>query len=145
MYKTSVTYVDFDGNERVEDLYFNLSTAEVTEMEVSCPGGYAKMLDSIVKSQDQAAIYKTFKEIVDKSYGVKSEDGKYFRKTESALLDFKSSGAYDQFLINLLADGGKTAADFVNGIMPQTNLSNDELLAKTKALIDEKKSIASEM
>ena len=145
MYKTSVTYVDFDGNTRTEELYFNLSTAEITEMEVSYPGGYAKMLDSIVKSQDNGAIYRTFKEIVDKAYGIKSEDGKYFRKSPNALIDFQSSGAYDQFLINLLADGGKTAAEFVNGIMPQTNMSTDELMAKTKALIEEKKTAATEM
>lgn len=138
MYKKTVTYVDFDGNERTEELRFNLSSAEVTEMELTCPGGYAKMLKDIIDSQDKAKIYYKFKEIVDKSYGEKSADGKYFRKTPEILLNFQSSAAYDKFLVDLLGDGGRTAAEFVNGIMPQSSMSSEELYEKTQALIAEK-------
>lgn len=139
MYKTTITYKDFNDVEHTEDLYFNLSVGEITDMELTHPGGYANLLQNIAKTNDSTAIYTAFKEIIDKAYGVKSADGRYFRKTPENLADFKASGAYDEFLVKLLGDGGKTAAAFVNGIMPKTNMTDDELYEKTKALIEEKK------
>ena len=136
MYKKTINYEDFNGNEREDTLYFNLSKTEIAEMEMSYPGGYAKRLQDIGKSGDNKEIFDTFKSIVEKSYGVKSEDGRHFRKSPEIVSDFISSAAFDQFMIDLLSDGGKTAAEFVNGIMPNSGMSNEELYEKTKDLIE---------
>lgn len=138
MYKKTVKYTDFDGNEREDILYFNLSKVEVTELEMSYPGGYAKKLKEIGNSGDNREIFNVFKSIVEKSYGIKSEDGRHFRKSPEITADFTDSAAFDQFMFDLLSDGGYTAAEFVNGIMPDTGLTNEDLYERTRKLIEEK-------
>ena len=44
MLKKTVTYTDYNGSERTEDFYFNLTKAEIMEMELSTSGGLAEML-----------------------------------------------------------------------------------------------------
>ena len=39
MLKKTITYTDYNDNERTEDFYFNFSKAELTEMELSTVGG----------------------------------------------------------------------------------------------------------
>ena len=138
MYKKTVKYEDFDGNQREDTLYFNLSKTEIAEVEMSYPGGYAKKLNDIGKSGDNKEIFSTFKSIVEKAYGEKSEDGRHFRKSPEIVSDFVNSAAFDQFMFDLLSDGGRTAAEFVNGIMPNTGMTDDDLYEKTRKLIDEK-------
>ena len=75
MLKKTITYVDYNGEERKEDFYFNLSKAEVMEMELSTTGGLAEMIQRIVAAKDAPAIIKIFKDLVRKAYGEKSPDG----------------------------------------------------------------------
>ena len=82
MLKKTVTYVDYNGVERTEDFYFNLSKAEVTEMELSVEGGFSKMIEEVVKSNDNVRIVELFKQMVLKAYGEKSADGKRFVKSK---------------------------------------------------------------
>ena len=89
MLKKTITYTDYDGNERKEDFYFNLNKAEIMEMEMSTSGGMAEMLQKIVDSQDAPAIIKAFKELVLKSYGQKSPDGKRFIKNATLREEFE--------------------------------------------------------
>ena len=81
MLKKTMTYTDYNGVRRTEDFWFNLSKAEIMEMEMGTAGGLAEMLQNIVNAQDGPAIIKTFKELVLKAYGEKTPDGKYFRKS----------------------------------------------------------------
>ena len=76
MIKITKTYTDYNGLERTEDFYFNLSEAEVMEYEMSTAGGLVEMIKNIVAAQDAPAIIKIFKELVLKSYGIKSADGR---------------------------------------------------------------------
>ena len=117
MLKKTVTYEDYNGVTRTEDFYFNLSKAEVTEMELSVNGGFSTMVEEIVKSNDGARIMELFKEIVLKSYGEKSEDGKRFIKSKELSEAFSQTEAYSEIFMEL-ATNDKAAADFVNGIMP---------------------------
>ena len=117
MLKKTVTYVDYNGVERTEDFYFNLSKAEVTEMELSVEGGFSKMLEEIVKSNDNARILEVFKEMVLKAYGEKSADGRRFIKSKELAEAFSQTGAYSEIFMELAMDE-KAAAAFVNGIMP---------------------------
>ena len=117
MLKKTVTYVDYNGVERTEDFYFNLSRAEVTEMELSVRGGLSAMLDELIKSGDNARIVEIFKDLVLRSYGEKSADGKRFVKSKELSEAFSQTEAYSEIFMELSLDE-KAAAAFVNGILP---------------------------
>ena len=117
MLKKTVTYVDYNGVERTEDFYFNLSKAEVAEMELSVEGGFSKMLEEIVNSKDNVKIVNLFKQMVLKAYGEKSADGRRFMKSEEIAQAFAQTEAYSEIFMELALNEGAAAA-FVNGIMP---------------------------
>lgn len=118
MLKKTITYTDYNGNERTEDFYFNLTKAEIMEMEMSTTGGLAEMIKRIVAAQDAPAIIKVFKELILKAYGEKSPDGKKFIKSEELSNSFAQTEAYSQLFMEL-ATNADAAADFVNGITPK--------------------------
>lgn len=118
MLKKTITYNDYNGTERTEDFYFNLSQAEVMEMEMSTAGGLAEMIKRVVASQDAPSIIKIFKDLILKAYGEKSADGKRFVKSEEIATAFSQTEAYS-ILFTELATDDKAAADFVNGIVPK--------------------------
>ena len=72
MFVHEITYKDFDGNERTEEVRFHLSPAELTELEATTPGGLKGQLDKAMKKKDGPAIMRFFKKIVRMSYGRKS-------------------------------------------------------------------------
>ena len=117
MIKKTITYTDYNGTERTEDFYFNLSKAEVMEMEMSTSGGLAEMITRIVAAQDQPAIIKIFKDLILKAYGEKSPDGKRFIKSEELATAFAQTEAYSQIFMELATDAD-AASNFVNGIVP---------------------------
>ena len=117
MLKKTITYEDYDGNKRTEDFYFNLSKAEILEMEMGVSGGMTQMLDRIIAEQDSEKIIKTFKEIILKAYGEKSPDGKRFIKSEELSTAFSQTEAFSQLFMELATDAD-AAAKFMNGIIP---------------------------
>lgn len=117
MLKKTVKYVDYNGVERVEDFYFNLTKAEVAEMEMSVEGGFSKMLKELVNSKDNVRIVQLFKEMVLKAYGEKSQDGRRFVKSKEISEAFAQTEAYSEIFMEL-ALNEEAAAAFVNGIMP---------------------------
>jgi hypothetical protein len=117
MLKKTMTYVDYDGNERTEDFYFNLSKAELTEMEVSEQGGLVKTLHKIIAEKEAKRIVEIFKELVLNAYGVKSPDGRRFMKSPEIRDSFAQTEAYSDLFMSLASDA-EAAAAFVNGIIP---------------------------
>lgn len=117
MYKKTMTYTDFNGVERTEDYYFNLTEAELTDMELSREGGLGETLKAIINTKDQVAIINMFKEIVVKAYGRKSPDGRYFVKNDAIREEFMSTQAYSDLFMELATDADK-AAEFINKIIP---------------------------
>lgn len=117
MLKKTITYTDYDGNERTEDFFFNLSKAEVLEMEMGINGGMTKLIQRLVAEQDMERISKTFKDLILRAYGEKSLDGKYFEKSEDISRRFSYTEAYSVLFLELL-DPDK-AAEFINAILPQ--------------------------
>lgn len=118
MLKETIKYTDYNGVERTEDFYFNLTKAEIMEMEMGTAGGMAEMITKIVNAQDAPAIIKIFKELILKAYGIKSADGKRFMKSEEISEEFAQSEAYSIFFMKLATDADAAAA-FVNGIIPK--------------------------
>ena len=118
MLKRTINYTDFDGNERTEDFYFNLSKAEILEMEMGISGGMAEMLKRIVAAQDSKQIIDNFKRIILKAYGEKSPDGKRFVKSDELSEAFSQTEAYSDLFMEL-ATNAQSAADFINGLVPK--------------------------
>lgn len=117
MLKKEITYIDYNGNERTEEYYFNLSKAELLDMELFTEGGYVNMLERVIKENNQVEIIKLFKELVMKSYGKKSDDGRRFVKSQEILDEFMQTEGFSEFYMELATDA-EAAAEFANGIMP---------------------------
>lgn len=117
MLKKTIAYTDFDGNERKEDFYFNLTKAEVAEMEHSETGGLSKILRKIIDEQDNKKIVAIFKDLILKAYGEKSPDGKRFVKNQELRDSFMQTEAYSELFMEL-AGNAEAAAAFVNAITP---------------------------
>lgn len=117
MLKKKITYTDYNGTERTEDFYFNLTKAEIMEMELGTSGGLAETIQRIVDAQDAPSIIKVFKDLILKAYGEKSPDGKRFVKSKELSEAFSQTEAYSQLFMELATDAD-AAAEFVNGIMP---------------------------
>lgn len=117
MLKETITYTDYNGVERTEDHYFNLTKAEIMEMELSTTGGLSEMITRIVAAKDAPAIIKIFKDLILKAYGIKSPDGKRFIKSPEICEEFAQTEAYSILFMRLATDAD-AAAKFVNGIVP---------------------------
>ena len=117
MLKKTIKFNDYNGIEREETYYFNLSKAEIMEMEMSTTGGFTEMLEKIIEAQDIPSIIKIFKNIILKAYGEKSPDGKRFIKSEELSTAFSQTEAYSVLFMEL-ATNAEEAAKFVNGIVP---------------------------
>ena len=130
MLKKTMTFTDYNGVERTENFWFNLSKAEIMEMELGTEGGLAEMIQKIVAAKDAPSIVKIFKDLILKSYGEKSADGKKFVKSQELSEAFSQTEAYSDLFMELATDSDK-ASEFVNGIIP--NVPNDQM-AKLEAI-----------
>lgn len=120
MIKETVNYKDYNDVERTEEHWFNLNDAEVIELEMSTKGGLTALIEQAAKAEDNPTIFKVFKEIIRKGYGVKSLDGKRFmkKKPDGSLYvdEFEDTEAYAVLFVKLVSDA-KYAADFINGMI----------------------------
>lgn len=114
----NITYTDYNGDERSETYRFNLTKAEVVEMDLSTEGGMETLLKRITEERDGRELMRIFKDLILKSYGVKSDDGKRFVKNQELRDAFEQTEAYSELFMELLTDADK-AADFVNNIFPK--------------------------
>lgn len=131
MLKKTIKYVDCNEIEREEDFYFNLTEAELMEMEYGTTGGFSEMIKKIIAAQDTPTIMKIFKELLLKAYGEKSPDGKRFVKSEELSTAFSQTEAYSKLFMELATNDVK-AAEFVNGIIPKSVSSQKEIAATNK-------------
>lgn len=118
MLKKNIKYVDYDGNDRAEDFYFNLNKAEVIELQLGTVGGLTKTLEKIVQEKDTSRIIEYFKTIILKAYGEKSADGRRFIKSQELRDAFEQTEAYPELFMELASDA-KMAAEFINGVLPK--------------------------
>ena len=117
MLKKTITYVDYEGVQRTEDFFFNLSQAELVEMEVSRKGGLSSIIKRVIAAQDFTTIVEIFKELIVKSYGEKSPDGRQFIKNQEVLERFTQTEAFS-ILFMELATSSEKAIDFLKGVAP---------------------------
>lgn len=121
MLKKTIIYHDYDGNERSENFYFNLSKAEVMEMEFSFSGGMTNVIEQMVNTQDVTRIMELFKKVIMAAYGEKSADGKRFMKIgpdgRRLAEGFVETEAYSELFMELVTDP-KKFADFITAVIP---------------------------
>ena len=137
MFKYSIKYTDYNGVEREEPYFFNLSKAELMEMELSTQAGVEEMIRVMIATKDNAKIVAMFKDLILKSYGIKSEDGRRFIKSKELREDFEQSEAYSEFFMKLLANEDNLQTKFINGVISGTNVPNmspEDTAAKLKEM-----------
>lgn len=129
MIKKTITYTDFDGNQRMEDAYFNMTRTELIAFSFDMPNEVSESIDDpnnmdieaagakLVEKLGNSGIFNFVKDLIFKSYGKKSEDGRRFIKSEQLSTEFTQTLAYDEFVIDLFSDE-KKATEFINGIIP---------------------------
>lgn len=133
MIKETIKYTDYNGVEHTEDFYFNLSKAELLEMQASEVGGLDKYIERITQEQDTKKIITFFKDLVLMAYGKKSDDGKRFIKSKEISKEFSETEAYSDLFMSLATDAEKAAA-FVNGLIPENLAAEVEASEKRKAI-----------
>lgn len=134
MVSKTITYTDYQGTERTETFFFNLTKAELMEMEYTTVGGLSVMIDKLISAIDLPEIIKIFKELIQKSYGVVSADGRRFIKNDEQLASFTQTEAYSQLFMELATDADKASA-FISGILPKTT---DADQAEIKQVLENK-------
>lgn len=119
MLKKTITYEDYNGVQRTEDFYFNLTKVECMELEYETVegGSLSESINTLIEAKDMGTVIKTIKQIVLTAYGVKSPDGKRFIKSDELRDAFEQSPAFEEVYWELVSDAEK-AADFISGIVP---------------------------
>lgn len=108
MIKKTMTYVDFNGETVVEDLYFNLNALEYTRLTARNGGDLDKRIADLVEKDDTEGIIALMEDLLLSSYGVKSEDGRRFVKTKQIREEFEYSQAYADLFVLLLTNPEET-------------------------------------
>ena len=138
MLKKSITYTDFDDVERTEDFFFHLSKSELMEMDFSATGGMNKTIESIINARDTKRLIEIFKDLILKSYGEKSLDGKRCVKIVDGKRladDFSQTAAYDSLFMELATNTG-AATEFILGVIPKelsAEIQKNDLMEKIEA------------
>lgn len=117
MLKQKVQYEDFDGATQVEDLYFNLNRMELIALQSRYgKEDMAAYIDKLVEDKDIEKVYEILNDIVLSAYGIRSEDGKRFLKSETIREEFKQSLAYDALIEDFHDETRKVLESFIVGI-----------------------------
>ena len=128
MLKKTITYVDYNGMNRTEDYYFNLTKVELMRMEANVQGGLAAKLERVSAAKDAAAIMEVMEDLIRTSYGKKTSDGGFVKRQEY-IDEFVSTEAYSELFMELVTSADAAAA-FVNGIIPATLRKEQTVSAK---------------
>lgn len=129
MRKETITYTDYNNVTRTEDFFFNLNEAELTALQYGVDGGLKEMLERIVKSNDNKQIMACFHELIAKSYGEKSPDGRRFVKSKELSEAFMQTEAYNELMLHFMTDANYSA-EFINDVLADVTKRTEERNAK---------------
>lgn len=121
MYVKPITYTDYDGVQHTDKFYFNISKAELIEMDASETGGLTKRLQEIVDANETADIFKRVKSIILKAYGRKSPDGKRFIKSPEMSQEFEQTEAYSELIMEFMQNP-KSFEEFMRHTLPKVDV-----------------------
>ena len=117
MIKETITYTDYNGTERTEDFYFNMTKTELLRMEQDKNGSFSGVLEKFIKAKDQSELFDAIEKFIFKAYGEKSVDGRQFKKSEEISESFFQSPAYE-VLFDKLNGHPEYSYNFIMGIVP---------------------------
>jgi hypothetical protein len=141
MIKKTLTFKNYRGEKETEDFYFNMSEGELTLMQVRAidqkTESFSDKLDKIAKGLQGQELADVIEDLVLKSYGVKSTDGKLFVKNPQILESFTASGAYSVLITELFSIEG-SLTEFVNGVVPEDLVENAKAQANEQISAREK-------
>lgn len=136
-----IAFKDFLGKEREETHYFGLSKSDMVEVELKYKGGLEGIIRTIKDGRDPNTVMEFFHSLMEMSYGILEVDGLHFRKSPEIFENFKATGAYDVFYMELFTSD-TAAIDFFNGIMPE--MTKEERIKADALVIQAKKDIEKE-
>ncbi len=113
----TVTYKDWNGVDRKETFYFHFSQAELMEMELSQEGVFSERVKRIIDAKQQSELLQIIKKFVLDAYGVKSDDGRRFMKSDEIRRSFVECPAFSMIFMKLATDT-EAASKFINGVVP---------------------------
>ena len=124
MLKKKIAYTDFNGEQRTEEFTFNLSRLDLMKMNdaYSSRGGLADAFNKAMNNNDEQTAINIFIDLILRSYGEKSEDGRYFNKSEEISERFSKTEAFNVLFDELTTDSN-AATSFFYGVIP-SNLQN---------------------
>ncbi len=126
MIEKTITYEDYDGNERTDTFYFNISRAEYIEDDMRTPGGMIAMINKITKEKNNKELVAIFRKFVLGSVGEKSVDGRRFIKNQEIRDSFEQSEAYGELIVELITNA-EYAAAFMKGIFPKVKEDSKQI------------------
>lgn len=129
MLKMDITYEDFSGNRRVEPYYFNMTRREVIRLQLKhsrlvdddkgiVEGGFLEFVNEVKKRGHGDEIGQVFEDMILDAYGIKSDDGRSFEKSEELSQNFSQTAAYDQLYYNFVTDENAMKT-FVENVFPK--------------------------
>lgn len=109
MLKKTVRYEDLDSNFVEDDFYFHFNKLELSRMALKyqARGGLDKYFAKLVKTQNAVQLIELIEDIVQGSYGKRSEDGRSFVKSPEVLADFMGRDAYNVLVMELASQPEK--------------------------------------
>lgn len=131
MIKKEIRYTDYNGVERMKTFYFNISMAEIIEMEADVEGGYGDFLRRIVETKDARNLVAEFKKLILRSVGIKSDDGERFIKNDTIRDEFVQTPAYESLFVELATDAN-AAASFITNVIPKE--FSQQLASQTESM-----------
>ena len=142
MYKKNITYVDFNGNERTDPFYFNLSDAEILELQVEYGGNMSQIMGSMLEKGDAKGLLGIITNLIKSSYGEKSNDGRRFMKNQEIRDSFVTTDAYSKLVLELLNDE-KEFEKFMSGIIPSERREalNEVIRKRERGLVEEDENV----
>ena len=123
MFKITMKYTDYNGNERNEDLYFNLTEAELMKLNFTLKGGIEETIKRIMSEYDTEGFYNLFEKLILTAYGVKSEDGRTFEKSSEISTKFSQTEAYSQLVMGFI-NNPDSFNEFVRKLAPKKAQNN---------------------
>lgn len=118
MLKKTIKFEDYNGEQRSEVYYFNLTKSELTRWNFDHPEGIASYMKKLLKENNYRELLRVFEDLISMSYGVPDADGLHFRKSKALVEDFENSPAYDELFMELVNDNVKFEA-FITALVPR--------------------------
>lgn len=140
----AIKYVDYNGDTKTKNFYFNLTKTELAKLNLSADGGMKEVIKKMINEDDNKKIVDLFEKIVLGAYGEKSADGEAFLKSDEIRQRFQCHPAYDQLFMELLEGGEKSIAEFINAVVPQdisskiTDADRQEIMKEIVPTVEDK-------